>query len=46
MKKILILAVWLFAGFPAILFAQEKVTIKTSEEEMDTTQFFNLVQDL
>ncbi|MDQ3290771.1 MAG: hypothetical protein M3Q05_05710, partial [Bacteroidota bacterium] len=30
--------------FPAIMFAQEKVTIKASEEEMDTTQFSNLVQ--
>ncbi|PSR53434.1 hypothetical protein AHMF7605_07790 [Adhaeribacter arboris] len=44
MKKILFLATWLFVSFPAILSAQEKVTIKTSEEEMDTTHFSNLVQ--
>jgi hypothetical protein len=44
MKKLLILLAWLALSSPATVRAQEKVTIKTSEEEMDTTNFSNLVK--
>jgi hypothetical protein len=44
MKKLLILVGWLLAVSPAAVFAQEKVTIKTSEEAMDTTHFSSLAK--